>query len=166
MDSSVVIALIVSVPTVLATTLVPLVLKIVDNKTRREERAADLAVVRATADKADQVARQAQEAARLLSENTEIARQTTKNLSDTVNVVSDKVDVVHVLVNSQLTSAIEKLMEAKTDLLLLLKKYRPMDKAGIEVLELEIAELRAVLADRRKQTIAVEAMEKQQKSKK
>jgi len=153
--TSILIALIVAVPTVLSTTLVPLMIKRADNQTRREERAEDKAELKLAAEKAEEVAEQAKEAARLLAENTVKAEKATQSLVD-------KVDVVHVLVNSNLTLATQKLLESKEAHIELLRQYTPENLSIIKQLELEIVELNSVLADRRAQAIKVGVLEKQQ----
>lgn len=146
----------VAVPTILSTTLVPLVIEWFKSSTRQRERQEDRDALEAAAIKAEQVAEQAREAARLLAENTVKAEAATKSLTD-------KVDVVHTLVNSNLTIATQKLREARQDKLSLLVKYQPENTVAIDILNIEIAELDSVLADRLKQAHAVDALQTQQK---
>jgi hypothetical protein len=135
--TAIVVAVIVAVPTVLATTLVPLLTKRSERQERRE------------------VAARAAEAAELLAVNTKQAAEATQTLTD-------KVDVVHTLVNSNLTIATQKLREKTQRALNLLLEFEPSNSVEINVLKAELAELDAVLLDRLKQAKAVEAQQVRQ----
>lgn len=159
------IAVIVAVPTVLATTLVPLLMQRSTTKARREERKEDwkrqddvaekaASTARSLIERQSQVAEKAAVAVDLLAENTAIQVAATKTLTE-------KVDVVHTLVNSNLTLATQKTREAKQGKLTLLLKHEP-ESTEIDLLKLEVAELDAVLKDRLTQQKAVETQQAQQ----
>lgn len=159
MTEGVWIALIAVVPVMVVATggiIVPLLNKRADNKVRQQERAEDRAALKEAADKAAEVAREAKEVSRVLAMNTAQTTAATKALTD-------KVDVVHVLVNSNLTLATQKLRDRSKRALSLLIQHSPTNSTEINAIKLEIADLDAVLADRRKQAIAVEKLQDKQR---
>lgn len=147
-------AVIVAVPTVLATTIVPLLTKRSDNRVRKQERAEDAERLRETERKADEVATKAAEAARLLVQNTAKAAEATKETNIKLAEVAKVTGVIHALVNSQLTESKQREFDAIERELALLQeiggpKPSPRIAAAIKTAEASLTELGAILADRK-----------------
>jgi len=128
----IVLALIVAVPAMLS----PLLMALLTNRNRRQEKAEDYA-------------RQDIVAARLVKQNAAVAEST--------KVVNNKLDVIHTLVNSNMTAAMQAELDARKETLVLLKAAHGL-KPGEEGLVLiqkateKIALLEATLSDRLKQS--------------
>jgi hypothetical protein len=127
----------------------PLLLARANARARRNEKQEDYA-------RQDAVAAQAAEAARLLlAEN--------KKVAETAAVTNDKLDVIHVLVNSNMTAAMQgQLVALKAQLVLMQKlaeqKVSTEDEIGaIKAVQAQIAELEAALTDRLAATAVVAA---------
>jgi hypothetical protein len=143
------IALIVAIPTTLAGTFTPIVLEWIKKQARLEERTMDIAALKAVADKAD-------EAAVLLKRNTAAAVEAA---ADT----HGQLRVIHTLVNSQMTEAMQAKLDALEGQALLMREVMTMKKAqgqkpnpeavaALRVVDDKIAEQKAALADRLRQS--------------
>ena len=137
-DSAILVALIVAIPTVLASTFTPLAIAWMANHARRRERLEDYA-------RQDLVAERVAETADTLTEST---LQT-----------NAKLDTIHVLVNSNMTAAMKAELDAtireKTVIIELMSLKETMGHetttatlAALKAAEDKITELTAVLRDR------------------
>ncbi len=141
-DSAILVALIVAIPTVLASTFTPLAIAWMANHARRRERLEDYA-------RQDLVAERVAETADILTEsNKKMALQT-----------NAKLDSIHVLVNSNMTSAMKAELDAtvreKAVLIELMSLKETMGHetatstlVALKAAEEKITELTAVLKDR------------------
>jgi hypothetical protein len=125
----------------------------------RQDQVADRAAAQAKAaeERQNAVAAQAAEAARLLlaanAEVAAVARQTAES-------VDGKLNQIHELVNSNLTSALEDQLLAREQLVVMMRERpvtSPEARRALEDMEAKVAELRAKLADRAKQTVVANA---------
>ncbi len=138
--------------------LSPLLLAALMNSSRRRDKKQDYDRQDAVAEKAQGVADQAAEAAKLLVAANERVAATT---ADT----NSKLDVIHVLVNSNMTAAMQAEHDARSESLVLmleiaeLKRSAGMDllpeaAQAIAITKVRIAELRATLDERQAHTRA------------
>ena len=176
------IALIVAIPTVLTSAILPLVLNIVTARARTAEKIADNKrqdeLTTRTENAAKDVAIQAREAARLLVLNTskvaEVAKETGDKIVVAAKVTNDKLDVLHTLVNSQYTAALQAELDATMRELVMvhevidLKRAQgqqpsEMSQATIAATEAKIAALHTTLDERAKQAKVVETQQANQR---
>jgi hypothetical protein len=166
-DSGVEIALIVAVSSVIS----PLVLSILNNRSRRAEKLEDYARQDAVAAKAEEAAKlllerqkvTASEAAtvarKLLDANDRVA-DAAKVAVETAQVTNTKLDLIHTLVNSNMTTAMKSEFDAVVRELAMMREVVILNKAAgrepsldtlaaIKSTEGKITELRAVLSDRK-----------------
>jgi hypothetical protein len=131
-----------------ASVTAPLVLALVTGRQHRRDKEQDYA-------RQDAVAAQAAEAARLLLESNEKA-------AEGVSETNQKLDVIHTLVNSNMTAAMESELGALTRELAMMREVIGLKEAAgrkptpealkeIERGRDKIAEVQAMLEDRRKQ---------------
>jgi hypothetical protein len=129
------------------TTVSPMILSHFNNKNTREDRAADWA-------RQDAIAKRASDAANTLIEG---GRKATAVAAET----NQKLDVIHVLVNSNMTAAMQSELVAVTAQLALIREVMEMNttagrKPSVDTLAVEkaavvkVAELTASLNDRLK----------------
>ncbi len=140
-DSAILVALIVAIPTVLASTFTPLAIAIIANQARRREKFEDYArqdlVAERAAQAADtliesnrkmalqttQVAAQASEAANLLSirqddaaakaaEAAALLLRSNERVAESTKITNAKLDTIHTLVNSNMTAAMQAELDA------------------------------------------------------
>ena len=156
-------ALIVAVPTVLTAVVVPIVLRIIDNRNKAAEleaqhRREDIVAVRAQAGLnmaaagIRAAADRGEEAARLVKVNTEItearADQANESRDDGFRKTNEKLDVIHKLVNSNMTAALKAELDATRREFALMNEIIELKKAtGLQpttavLVELESAEVR------------------------
>jgi hypothetical protein len=125
----------------------------------RQDEVADRAAAQAKAAEERQaaVAAQAAEAARLLlAANAEVALVARR----TAESVDGKLNQIHELVNSTLTGALEDQLLAREQLLVLMRErpgQSPEARKSLADMEDMVAELRAKLADRARQTAVADA---------
>jgi hypothetical protein len=156
-----------------STVLSPLLLSVLTTRTRRKERIEDFerqdAVALQAAEAAkllserqDAAANKAAEAARLLAVNTAKVAETAKDAADTAKKANDKLDIIHVLVNSNMTAALQAELGATERELALMMEVIELRKgvgrdpnvetlATVEATRNKIGELRATLMDRMNQ---------------
>lgn len=159
MDASIWVALIVAVPTVLTTAVVPVVLNVLGAKTRAAEKKADNERQDVMAARVADVAKRAGEAAMLLSTNT-------AKVALVAQETNAKLDVIHTLVNSTLTTAMQTAYDANEATLIVLRRIIALGRAqGVEPsdadlkamseTEAKLVELRLSLDDRLKAAVVV-----------
>jgi hypothetical protein len=141
-------AAIVAVPTVCATTIVPIWLDRSRRMDRRLERFEDREALALAAKKAEEVAEQARLVAKLLVVKTEKMTQQTADLTTKVEKVGEVGNMVHTLVNSKLTETMKKLRDAKAETLDLMKSSSPDNKVSIGILADELRALEMELGVR------------------
>jgi len=139
---------------VIVSVVSPMLLAYLTNRQRRMEKREDWA-------RQDEVARRAEEAAELLvASNAKVAEATEQT--------QQKLDVIHILVNSNMTAAMQAELDAtRRDLVSLREVARLNEEAGrptspeaaavIEETAVRISKLDADLRDRLKQTEVAEA---------
>ena len=144
-DSAILIALIVAIPTVLASTFTPLATALMATRARRREKLEDYARQDLVAERAAEVS------ATLLLRTKERAEET--------KITNEKLDTIHTLVNSNMTAAMQAELDATIREkaliieLMSLKKLMDQEIATETVVALKaandkISELTAVLRDR------------------
>lgn len=147
-----------------AASIPPLIMALVQNRSKRLDKAQDYAREDAVAAKVDAAAVKAAEAARLLLASNE-------RVAATSVVTNAKLDVIHVLVNSSMTAAMQAELDARQIGLTQMMEIIELKKAaGLQptseviaagvALRAKIAELEAKLADRLKQSKVVAQMPK------
>lgn len=143
----------VIVVAVIVSVIAPMVVGVMTNRQRRAEKREDWA-------RQDAVAAQAAQAARLLLAENEKVREAAES-------TQQKLDVIHVLVNSNMTAAMQAELDATRRDLVSLREVarlneeagRPMtEDAGAVIAETEqrIAKLAADLRDRLEQTVVAD----------
>lgn len=153
MDTSAVwIALIAALASLISTIAMPFVINRNALKMKEADYARQDEIERRVAEaalKADEVARRAKEAANLLAENTALQAEAAKTLIEKVDEVKKVSNVIHTLVNSKLTITTQRLYDRTAASLALMHQYSPEKTAQIGIIEAELAELSAELADRK-----------------
>jgi hypothetical protein len=163
----------VAVTGIIAASIVgPTLLSVLTARQRRNERREDYArqdAVAAAAEErearqeaaAREVAVQAAEAAELLLA---AQRATTARTDEVARVAAEsaartdgKLNQIHELVNSTLTGAMQSQLVAMEAQLAMIRRWQPDETGEINVLAEAVAELRAKLADRAKQTEVADA---------
>jgi hypothetical protein len=129
----------------ICSTVGPVLVALVQSRNRRKEKAQDYA-------REDAVAERAAVAARLLAVNTQ-------KVVDSTQETHDKLDVIHVLVNSNMTAAMQAELDATVREAAMIQEVIDLKRnhgieptvealATLESARKKISELRAELADR------------------
>ena len=137
-DTAILIALIVAIPTVLASTFTPLATALIANRARRREKIEDYA-------RQDLVA--------------ERAAETSKRAADSTKITNAKLDSIHTLVNSNMTAAMKAELDATIREKVLIIEVIGLKKLidqeievdtvlALKTAEARIIELTAILKDR------------------
>jgi len=135
----------------------PLLVTIVTSYTRRRERAQDY-------ERQDAVAAQVKKAAESLVQSNAV-------VAATAEVTNKKLDVIHILVNSNMTAAMQAELDATVREIAMMREVIALNRsagrepheeavAAVEATEHKINELRANLSDRLTQAQAVAEVQK------
>lgn len=148
-SDTVILALIVAIPAMLS----PLLLAWLTNRNRASEKAEDYA-------RQDAVASKAEEAAGLLKKNNE-------DVAKSAEETKAQLSVIHTLVNSNMTTEMQKNLTSTQATLVVLQELTELRRStnkppkketsdAIASVKAQITELEAALADRLKQSKAIE----------
>lgn len=128
----------------------PLIMVMITERQRRKEKLQDW-------QREDRVAEEAAKAAKLLAKNTAQASRSAERAEVGAARSEAKLDQIHTLVNSNLTAALNAELNATVALLEnLVAADEPGSEVRIDKLRATVAELRANLEDRLKQTALAE----------
>lgn len=140
----------------------------VESEARQDEVAAKAAeAAQRLIDRQDTLAHQADAAAKLLAENT-------AKVAESAKITSDKLDVIHLLVNSNMTAAMQAEFDATTRELAMMHEVVELKKAtgqqpsvlalaAIDATNARLIELRATLDDRLRQAKVVDKQQQIQR---
>jgi hypothetical protein len=169
-DTTIATALIIAVPTVIATSVVPIFLAILTNGARRAEKIEEYARQDLVTARTQEVAKQAAEAASLLAARQDDAAAqaaiaaklllaANERVAASAKATNNKLDTIHTLVNSNMTAAMQSELDATVRELAVMMELIELKKgmgthpsvdtlAALKSANDKIVELGAVLRDR------------------